>query len=88
MRSWWAPTAIRIAALLALVSCGGGGSLVGNEDSSVTIAFDAPATMDGGAPRDASEDGPTDMVLERGEGEGVVPECVDNDGDGFGFGPS
>jgi hypothetical protein len=44
--------------------------------------------MDGGAPRDASEDGPTDMVLERGEGEGVVPECVDNDGDGFGFGNS
>ncbi|MBP6832990.1 MAG: hypothetical protein KA978_19540, partial [Deltaproteobacteria bacterium] len=28
------------------------------------------------------------MVLERGEGEGVVPECVDNDGDGFGFGNS
>ena len=46
MKARWIPSAILGAALQALVGCGGGGSLVGFDDASITIAFDAPTGMD------------------------------------------
>jgi hypothetical protein len=85
MKVRWTPTAILVAALLALVGCGGGGSLVGFEDASVTIAFDAPDGMD------ASDDlvthrrrlGPRRDL--RGERRPTTT-CVDRDNDRYGFG--
>ena len=42
MRPRWTPPAIVVAAFAALaIGCGGGASLVGNEDASVVISFDA-----------------------------------------------
>ena len=86
MTSRWTPAAILVAALIALVGCGGGGSLVGNEDVPAVIAFDASTGIDMPAARDV-EDGPSDLTSE----DVVIPDdtnsrCVDPDRDGFGFG--
>ena len=85
MKVRWIPAAILVAAIMALVGCGGGGSLVGFEDASVTIAFDAPAGMDASGDlghRDSASD-PTESgdLIESG-----TPDCVDHDGDHYGFG--
>ena len=78
------PTAILLAALLALVGCGGGGSLVGFEDASVTIAFDAPASMD--ASDDLGLDGASDLIEVSELPDGPANNCEDRDGDRYGFG--
>lgn len=86
MKVRWSPTAILIAALLALVGCGGGNSLVGFEDASVTIAFDAPTGMDASDDFEGPNlDGTSDLVE---TAERVTPPlpCVDRDGDRYGFG--
>ncbi|MBK6531250.1 MAG: hypothetical protein IPF99_17055, partial [Deltaproteobacteria bacterium] len=62
MKVRWTPTAILVAALLALTGCGGGGSLVGFEDASVTIAFDAPTGMDASDDLVNNRDGASDLV--------------------------
>ena len=86
MKVRWTPTAILVAALLALVGCGGGGSLVGFEDASVTIAFDAPASMDASDDLVANIDGVSDLVETSEQIDGPTNNCVDRDGDRYGFG--
>jgi len=85
MKAGWIPSAIVGVALQALVGCGGGGSLVGFEDASVTIAFDAPTGMDASDDL-GSRDGASDLVETSEETDGPTPQCVDRDGDRYGFG--
>ena len=70
--------------LVLLVGCGGGGSLVGNEDSTAVIAFDVPL-MDAGRVRDVPEESYSD-ILDRVDIPLDVPvtNCIDQDHDGFG----
>ena len=86
MKVRWTPTAILVAALLALTGCGGGGSLVGFEDASVTIAFDAPASMDASDDLGTNIDGASDLVETSEQTDGPASTCVDLDNDRYGIG--
>ena len=86
MTSRWTPAAILVAALIALVGCGGGGSLVGNEDVPAVIAFDASVAMDAPKPFDIPGDIVSDFAPDVGDTGVPASRCVDPDHDGFGFG--
>nr|MBK7069878.1 putative metal-binding motif-containing protein [Deltaproteobacteria bacterium] len=85
MKARWIPSAILGAALQALVGCGGGGSLVGFDDASITIAFDAPTAMDASDDL-VTRDGASDLVETSEESDAPTTRCVDRDGDRYGFG--
>ncbi|TAK24010.1 MAG: hypothetical protein EPO40_24925, partial [Myxococcaceae bacterium] len=81
MKARWIPSAI----LLALVGCGGGGSLVGFDDASITIAFDAPTGMDASDDL-GTHDGASDLAETSEESDVPSTLCVDRDNDRYGFG--
>ena len=86
MTSRWTPAAILVAVLIALVGCGGGGSLVGSEDVPAVIAFDASVAMDAPKPFDIPGDIVSDFASDVGDTGVPTSRCVDPDHDGFGFG--
>ena len=86
MTGRWTTAAILATALAAVIGCGCGGSLVGNEDSTVVVAFDTPPRaerMDAGDHPDGAEESYSDLADVDAP---PPPSCVDQDHDGFGAG--
>ncbi len=88
---------IALLGLVALIGCGGGGSLVGREDASVTVAFGeldvtGPLADLGASDFGLVEEGkpvgqPSDATAPDASTDGgLALPCEDRDGDGFGLG--
>jgi alpha-tubulin suppressor-like RCC1 family protein len=93
MPSRWTRLAVLVSSLVALVGCGGGGSLVGNEDAAVTVSFDVGFDVrndirddigvpagDVSKPQDVADAGADVSDV------GVSRTCIDEDGDQYGDG--
>jgi hypothetical protein len=93
MPSRWTRLAVLVSSLVALVGCGGGGSLVGNEDAAVTVSFDVGFDVrndirddigvpagDVSKPQDVADAGADVSDV------GVPRTCIDEDGDRYGDG--